>query len=138
MWFGKDYQKYIPLHIISQFKECEYNSILENGTVHIKMFKFHSDFTELSSMYRAFMFRKETNCDDAFVYWKKEIIKQSVNQGQHTTEIEKGSFPHGGIRQVKSYLDQNDQLTVKAKAVKVYISELRSDGKVVYEEITNL
>lgn len=138
MWFGKDYNRYISLDIISQFKECEFNTLYENETVHIKMFKSHLDFAQSSSMRRAFSFREKTNCDSAFVYWKKEIIKQSIDRGQQSTEIEKGSFPHGGIRQVKSYLDQNDQLTIKAKAVKVHISELRSDGKVVYEEIVDL
>lgn len=138
MWFGKDYHRYIPLDIISQFKECEFNTQYENRTVHIKMFKSHSDFTKSSSMQRAFSFRKKTNCDAAFAYWKKEISKHSIDQGQHSTEIEKGSFLHGGIRQVKSYLDQNNQLTIKAKAVKVHVSEFSSDGKVVYEEIVDV
>ena len=45
------------------------------------------------------------------------------------SEIEKGLFPHGGIRLVKSYLNENDQPTIKAKAIKVHISELAKNGK---------
>ena len=138
MWFGNDYDKYISLNTIKQFKDCEQNVTYENGTVFIKMFASYCDYDKSHSMDRAFSFRKTTKCDEAFEYWQNLINEQSFIQAQHSMEIEKGSFPHGGIRLVKTYLDQNDQPTIKAKAVKVHISELGCDGKSIFEETINL
>ncbi|MCQ2593319.1 MAG: hypothetical protein MJ188_11115 [Treponema sp.] len=138
MWFGEDYNKYISLDIIKHFDDCEQNVEYKNGTVFIKMFRTYNDYDKLSSMERAFMFRRVTKCDEAFSYWKNEIDEQSVLQEQYSNEIEKGLFPHGGIRRMKIYLDKNNNQTVKAKAAKVHVSELGNDGKLIYEEIIDL
>ena len=138
MWFGNDYDTYIPLHKIANFNEYEYKNIFENGTVHIKMYKTPNDFDETSCIQRAFMFRKATNCDNAFEVWRNKIINTSVEQGQFVVEIEDGIFPHGGIKLIKAYLDENEQPILKSKAVKVNISDRGTDGRILYEETMKL
>ena len=138
MWFGKDYDEYIPLQQIADFCDCESNICYENGTRYITMFKSPYDFSDPDCMQRAFRFRAATDCDAAYEYWKNIVTSIDFVQGQVNMEIENGSFPHGGIRLVKVYLDENNKPVLKAKAVKVNITERGTDGSVLYEETSDL
>ena len=138
MWFGKDYDEYIPLQQIADFCDCESNICYENGTRYITMFKSPYDFSDPSCMQKAFKFREVTDCDAAYEHWKKIVTSIDYVQGQVNMEIEKGTFPHGGIRLFKVYLDENNKPVLKAKAVKVNITERGTDGSVHNEETSDL
>ena len=138
MWFGKDYDEYIPLQKIADFRDCESNICYENGTRYITMFKSPYDFSDPSCMQKAFKFREVTDCDAAYEHWKKIVTSIDYVQGQVNMEIEKGTFPHGGIRLIRVYLDENNNATLKARAVKVNITERGTDGSVLYEETFDL
>ena len=61
MWFGKAYNKYIPLDLLSQFTECAKHETLGNGTVHIVMYDAPEQFCKPESAKRAFAFRTLTD-----------------------------------------------------------------------------
>jgi hypothetical protein len=138
MWYGPDYDRYIPLEKIASFDDCSEKEIFENGTVRIKMYDSYADFSKPESVRRAWGFRQHTDCDAAADYWTEEINKLIVAQMEYQAEIEYGTFPHGGMCLMKTYLDENGKPITKSKAVKVHISERGTDGKSVYSETVEL
>ncbi|MBP5706472.1 MAG: hypothetical protein J6W76_04230 [Spirochaetales bacterium] len=48
-------------------------------------------------------------------------------------EILTGVFPHGGVRQVRMYLDKDGKNTAKKNAAKYVYKEYDSSGKVIAE-----
>lgn len=138
MWFGRDYDKYIPLEKLKSFKECKLNETLDNDTVHIILYDAPDEFSTERSVERAWAFRKHTDCDCAAEFWEKRVHELAREAGHFTYEIEEGNFPHGGIRLLKTYLDENGKHVNKCDAVKVHIYEGGTDGKPVFEEIVEL
>jgi len=138
MWYGPDYDRYIPLEKIASFDDCSEKEIFENGTVRIRMYDSYDDFSKPESVRRAWGFRQHTDCDAAADYWTEEINKLIIAQMEYQAEIEYGTFPHGGMCLIKSYLDENGKPITKSKAVKVHISERGTDGKSVFQEIVEL
>ena len=61
MWFGRAYDRYIPLDLLSQFTACAKNETLGNGTVHIVMYDAPDRFRGPESVKRAFAFRALTD-----------------------------------------------------------------------------
>ena len=138
MWYGPDYDRYIPLEKIASFDDCSEKEIFENGTVRIRMYDSYADFSKPESVRRAWGFRHHTDCDAAADYWTEEINKLIVAQMEYQVEMEYGEFPHGGMCLMKAYLDENGKPITKSKAVKVHISERGTDGKSVFQEIVEL
>lgn len=138
MWYGPDYDRYIPLEKIASFDDCSEKEIFGNGTVRIRMYDSYNDFSKPESVRRAWAFRQHTDCDAAADYWTEEINKLIVAQMEYQAEIEYGTFPHGGICLMKAYLDENGKPITKSKAVKVHISECGTDGKSVFQETVEL
>lgn len=138
MWYGPDYDRYIPLEKIASFDDCSEKEIFENGTVRIRMYDSFDDFSKPESVRRAWCFCQHTDCDAAADYWTEEINKLIVAQMEYQAEIEYGTFPHGGMCLIKSYLDENGKPITKSKAVKVHISERGTDGKSVFQETVEL
>lgn len=138
MWYGPDYDRYIPLEKIASFDDCSEKEIFENGTVRIRMYDSYDDFSKPESVRRAWAFRHHTDCDAAADYWTEEINKLIVAQMEYQVEMEYGEFPHGGMCLMKAYLDENGKPITKSKAVKVHISERGTDGKSVFQEIVEL
>ena len=138
MWFGSDYDKYIPLEKLRSFNQCKLNETLENGTVHIVLYDSPDDFASEKSVANAWAFRKHTECDKEADFWEAQVRELSKGLGQQVYEIEEGKFPHGGIRLIKTYLDENGKHVPKHEAVKVHISEREHDGKAVFEKIDDL
>ena len=138
MWFGRDYDKYIPLEKLRSFDQCKLNETLENGTVHIVLYDSPDDFASEKSVANAWAFRKHTECDKEADFWEAQVRELSKGLGQQVYEIEEGKFPHGGIRLIKTYLDENGKHVTKKDASKVHISERGHDGKAVFEKIDDL
>lgn len=121
MWYGPDYDRYIPLEKIASFDDCSEKEIFENGTVRIKMYDSYDDFSKPESVRRAWGFRQHTDCDAAADYWTEEINKLIIARMEYQVEMEYGEFPHGGMCLMKAYLDENGKPITKSKAVKVHI-----------------
>lgn len=138
MWFGRDYDKYIPTEKLKTFKECKLNETLYNDTIHIILYDSPDEFSTEKSVDRAWAFRKHTDCDRAAEVWEKRVNELAHEAGHFTYEIEEGKFPHGGIRLLKTYLDANGNHVNKCNAVKVHIYECGTNGKPVFEEIVEL
>ena len=138
MWFGSDYDKYIPLEKLRSFNQCKLNETLENGTVHIVLYDSPDDFASEKSVANAWALRKHTECDKEADFWEAQVRELSKGLGQQVYEIEEGKFPHGGIRLIKTYLDENGKHVPKHEAVKVHISEREHDGKAVFEKTVEL
>lgn len=97
MWYGPDYDRYIPLEKIASFDDCSEKEIFENGTVRIRMYDSYDDFSKPESVRRAWGFRHHTDCDAAADYWTEEINKLIVARMEYQVEMEYGEFPHGGM-----------------------------------------
>ena len=138
MWFGRDYDKYIPLDKIRSFDRCKQNETLDNGTVHIVLYDSPDDYASEKSVANAWAFRRHTECDKAADYWEAQVRELSKGLNDQVYEIEEGKFPHGGIRLLKTYLDENGKHVPKHEAVKVHISERGTDGKTVFAETVEL
>lgn len=50
-------------------------------------------------------------------------------------EISEGEFEHGGIRLLKYYCDEEDNLVEQSKASKAIIYELDKEGKIVWSKL---
>ena len=138
MWFGRDYDKYIPLEKLRSFDQCKLNETLENGTVHIVLYDSPDDFASEKSVANAWAFRRHTECDKAADYWEAQVRELSKGLNDQVYEIEEGKFEHGGIRLLKTYLDENGKHVPKKDAVKVHISERGTDGKTVFAETVDI
>ncbi|MBR5364116.1 MAG: hypothetical protein IK134_12455 [Oscillospiraceae bacterium] len=135
MWFGKGYDKYLPLQTLAAFTECANNETLRNGTVHITMYDTPDAFKEPGSQRRAWAFRALTDYVNLAEAWRKRLAAAPERRGFANMEIEDGSFPHGGCKRILTYLDENGRPTIRKKASQVHISERGSDGTAVFEEI---
>ncbi len=135
MWFGKAYDKYLPLQTLSTFTDCANNETLQNGTVHITMYDAPDVFKNTESLRRAWAFRAHTDYVNLAADWRKHLVSAPERHDFANMEIEDGSFPHGGVKRVLTYLDANGKPTIRKKAEQVHISERSTDGKAVFEEI---
>lgn len=135
MWFGKMYDRYIPLALLTSFADCEQNEILENGTVHIVMYDAPDMFKSEEALRRAWAFRTHTDYVSLAAEWRRRQASAPERRGFANMEIEDGSFPHGGCKRILTYLDANGSPTIRRKASQVHISERGTDGTAVFEEI---
>lgn len=134
MWFGKAYEKHIPLQTLSAFTDCAENETLQNGTIHIKLYDSPDAFRSAESQRRARAFHSHTDYVNRAEEWRRRQASAPERRDFANMEIEDGSFPHGGCKRILSYLDENSRPTVRRKAKRVHISERSADGKTVFEE----
>lgn len=135
MWFGADYDAYIPLHTLAAFTDCESNETLENGTVHIIMYDSKENFQTAESVRRARHFRAHTDCDTIAVRCREEIARSPAALAQANMVIESGSFPNGGVRRILTFLDADGKPVTRGEAAQIHVSERGTDGKAVSETI---
>jgi hypothetical protein len=50
-------------------------------------------------------------------------------------EINTGAFPHGGVKQLITWLDDHDQPTPRSRATRRHLAELDEDGQTIWEEL---
>lgn len=134
MWFGKDYNNYIPLKHINSFADCAVKEVYENGTIRIKMFDDINAYNSDEAVSRQFAFRRHTKCDEMADYWHKRVKDLQREVNNESISIYEGKFEHGGVRLIKYYLDSNNNPTCRSEAVKVHIEERGTDGKNIFTE----
>lgn len=134
MWFGSDYEKFISLDKFKSISDCKLNEVMSNGTVHIILYDAPNEYSNEISVRRAWAFRKITDCDTAAEEWIKRVDTLRKEKGLFSIDMIDGQTPHGGVKMIKTYLDANNQLEFKCKAVKVHISERDAGGKEVFGE----
>ena len=135
MWFGRNYDKYLPLQTLAAFRDCAQNETLANGTVHIVMYDAPDAFRSEESLRRAFAYRAHTDYVNLAADWRKRLSAAPERRGFANMEIVSGTFPHGGVKRVLTYLDADGRPVIRKKASQVHISERGADGKELFLEI---
>lgn len=134
MWFGRAYDAYIPLDLLTAFQDCAKNETLETGTVHIFMYDSPDDFRSPKSVRRAFAYRIHTDYLNRAEVCHKRLGSSPEARQYADMIIEDGVCTHGGFKRVQTFLDENGVPVSRNRASQVHISERGTDGKAVFEE----
>ncbi len=137
MWFGKDYYNYISETAIESFKDGFENVQLENGARRILLYKDIFDYDNSENRKIQQRFREVTGMDIV----AHELMKKPPKDVDPTIEILNGNFEHGGTKIMKRYLDSQNEMIEKSKAVKVEVREfivIENRWKTVSKEIVDI
>ncbi len=134
MWYGANFFRFIPQDILQSFSDCWTNETLKNGTVKIQLYADIEDYQSELAIKRQWAFREFANIDKVAEDWHSEYYAiAATDHSSANMEILTGVFPHGGVRQVRMYLDKDGKNTAKKNAAKYVYKEYDSSGKVIAE-----
>ncbi len=134
MWYGDDFFRFISQDVLQNFSDCWTNETLKNGTVKIQLYENIEDYQTELAINRQWAFREYAKMDQVADNWHTEYHAiASADHSSANMEILTGTFPHGGVRQVRLYLDKGGQTTAKKNAAKYVYKEYDSSGKVIAE-----
>lgn len=119
MWFGKRYYEYIPESLIASFKDGFENMQLDSGARRVLLYEDISSFDKLENREIQQKFRYVTGMDVV----AHELMNKPPDNVDPTIEILNGQFEHGGTKIMKRYLDKENEMIEKSKAVRVEIRE---------------
>ena len=119
MWFGNDYYQYIPESLIASFKDGFENMQLDSGARRVLLYEDISSFDKLENREIQQKFRYVTGMDVV----AHELMNKPPESVDPTIEILNGQFEHGGTKMMKRYLDKENEMIEKSKAVRVEIRE---------------
>jgi len=131
MWFGKEYYNYIPLKRIESFNMAYENIPLKGSARRVLLYKDVLSYEDNDNRYIQQKFKNVTGMDEvAHILMNKP--KENIDS---TIEIIEGVFEHGGTKQIKSYIDNDNSLIEKSKASKVEICEMVLNDNKVWETV---
>lgn len=132
MWYGREYFKYIPIEVLTNFKKCYENIINSNDCIRITLYESPWDYDKKENRDIQWNFRRSVGVDEV-ARTLKNNDKSNTNTDA-TIEISEGNFEHGGIRIIKYYYDSEGELIEKSKAIEVKIYELGDKGELLWSK----
>ncbi|GLC30956.1 hypothetical protein [Clostridium omnivorum] len=132
MWYGKEYSKYIPMDIFSNFKNCYENRLYSNDFIRITLYENLWEYDKKENRDRQWEFRKSVGVDELVsILENNDTISFDIDAA---IEITAGVFEHGGIRLIKHYYNDKGELIVKSQAIEVKTYELGVEGQLLWSE----
>lgn len=135
MWFHESYYQYVPREGVENFKDCYSNEEISDTCRCITLYQNVLDYEKPENRERQIKFKEAVRFQES-VEKLKETVK-NMPQNPHM-EINKGEFEHGGVKQVRVYLDDDENQVRKEKASKVRIVEYDESDKVIWKDIVIL
>lgn len=132
MWYGREYFKYIPMEVLTNFKNCYENTTNLNNFIRIKLYENPWDYDKKENRDMQWDFRRSLGVDE--VARILENNDKSNTKIDATIEITEGIFEHKGVRLIKYYYNIEGKLIEKSKAIEVKIYELGEKGELLWSE----
>ncbi|AEV68245.1 hypothetical protein [Acetivibrio clariflavus] len=120
MWFGNDYYQYIPENLIASFKDGYENIQLDSGARRVLLYEDIFSFDKPENRIIQKKFRDITGMDVV----AHDLMNRPPENIDPTIEILNGHFENGGTKMMKRYLNNENEIIEKSKAVKVEIREI--------------
>ncbi|AEV68256.1 hypothetical protein [Acetivibrio clariflavus] len=120
MWFGIDYYQYIPENLIASFKDGYENVQFDNGARRVLLYEDIFSFDRPENRIIQQKFREITGMDVV----AHDLMNRPPENIDPTIEILNGHFENGGTKMMKRYLNNENEMIEKSKAVKVEIREI--------------
>lgn len=135
MWFNKPYYKYVDKTAIESFNDCFINEKLNNDCIHIQLYEHMEDYEKPENRRRQWAFKDAIGFEDVIRKAQEDFEQQENNP---MAEINLGKFEHGGVKEMRTYLTEKDEITPRSFAEKVEITEYNEKGKIVYREVVSM
>jgi hypothetical protein len=127
MWFGDFVLEMIPRDILCSFQDAETTSVLPDGQVFVQLFLDPEACGTVENRRRQQSFREHVAMD---------VIADSMKSARTTDpvfELEKGQFPHGGVRRVTKWLGVDRTPVVRSRAGRKLVGEFDSEYKLLWQ-----
>ena len=136
MWFGKEVYEILDKDALRSFS-CYENIVLDNDVTRITLYENISDYAKKENREKQMEFRKALKIDEIAVKMKQAEEEQMKQNADPEVNIQEGSFEHGGVRMIQTYL-KDGEIAHRSEADSVEERELDENGNEVFSVIKEL